>query len=236
MKDIVIACKKLYQKGLVSNHDGNISAFLEETPRGPVYMATPTSFSKGDVEDHDLLVIDKEGRVIQGRHKVFSEIAIHLAIYRVRPDVKCVVHAHPVTAGSFGLAKKDLGTPSIPEAIVSLGRGIFNTKFFSPLDLAGLDEELSRVLSQSDAFMIPGNGVWTVGQDVMQTYYRMELVEHVAKQHWHALQVGPVEPLPSDLVEQLLLKRPKPKRESTPIDKDLRDLVSEEVRSIFDLK
>jgi L-fuculose-phosphate aldolase len=209
MNEIVTACHKLYDRQLVSNHDGNITFRCDEG-----FIATPTSFSKGEVTEDDLLVLDSEGHVTRGRHKVFSEIAVHLLIYQLRPDVKCIVHAHPPTASGFGLSDNEIGTPSIPEAIVSLGRGIFTAQNSSR-------EELSRVLAESDGFVIRGNGGWTVGQGVMQTYYRMELVEHVARQHLTALQLG-----------GLLAKRP-PRKSILDSDRRLRKLVEEEVRSIF---
>jgi L-fuculose-phosphate aldolase len=226
MKDIVTACQKLYERRLVANHDGNIT--FKRLEGG--FIATPTSFSKGDVTESDLLLLDEAGQVIHGRHKVFSEIAMHLNIYRTRPDIKCIVHAHPPTASGFGLAGLEIGTPSIPEAIVSLGRGIFNVKNNS-------SEELSRVLAESDAFIIPGNGAWTVGQDVMQTYYRMELVEHIAQQHFTALQlVDALKPLSEDQVSALLAKRPKAPSQPAESEKKLKSLVEEEVRTIFSLE
>jgi L-fuculose-phosphate aldolase len=195
LTDIVTACHKLYGRNLVANHDGNITFKVDSDGTGVCYIATPTSFSKSDVTEADLLRLDKNGKVVEGRHKVFSEIAYHLAIYKTRPDINCVVHAHPPTASAFALAGLEIGTPAIPEAIVSLGRHILNTKFISPLDLSEMENEVSRVLKDSDAFVIPGNGAWTVGQSVMQTYYRMELVEHVAKQHWKGILLGGVKPL-----------------------------------------
>ena len=210
---IVLVCHRLYQKNLVANHDGNITFRL---PDGR-YLATPTSFSKGDVKKEDILLLDAQGKVIDGPHKVFSEISWHLSIYRVRPDVACVVHAHPAAAGGFGLGGIELGVPALPEAVVSLGSPILNTKFISPLDpdlgrISGaVDLEIKRVLSSSDAFLVPGNGAWTVGQDVMQTYYRLELVEQIARQHKDAMSLGNLHRLPEALVTELLKRRPQPK-------------------------
>jgi L-fuculose-phosphate aldolase len=222
MDDIVTACKKLYDRGLVANHDGNITYRNEYGG----FIATPTSFSKGDVTKEDLLTLNENGQVVHGKHRVFSEIALHLAIYKVRPDIRCVVHAHPPTASAFALAGQEIGTPAIAEAIVSLGRGILNAK-------SSTSEEFARVLSQSDAFLIPGNGAWTVGETVMQTYYRMELVEHIALQHFKARQLGTLQTLPLDQVNALLAKRPKPKGEISKDEKNLRDLVAQEVRLLF---
>ncbi len=220
LKDIVLACQKLYERCLVANHDGNITFKMDDGG----FIATPTSFSKGEVTEADLLRLDQNGKVIEGRHRVFSEIAYHLNIYKARPDVRCVVHAHPPAASGFGVAGRELGTPAIPEAIVSLGKNILTAKDFSK-------EELERVLDQSDGFIVSGNGAWTVGLEVMQTYYRMELVEHIALQHFYAEKLGGVKGLSPEKVEELLGKRPQSPQKKT--DTRLRDLVREEVNSLF---
>ncbi|MDZ4678043.1 MAG: class II aldolase/adducin family protein [Oligoflexia bacterium] len=210
---IVDACKRLERRQLVANHDGNISFKLADGR----FLTTPTSFAKADVTESDLLILDSQGNVLEGKHKVFGEIAWHFAIYRVRPDVTCVVHAHPVTASGYGLAGRQIGTPAVPEAIVSLGRQILTTAFLSPLDPSReqsggmFDLEFSRALAESDGCVVPGNGVFTVGQNVLQTYLRLELVEHIAQQHKIAEQLGTLKPLPAALVEELLKKRPASK-------------------------
>lgn len=249
-KSLITVCHRLHERGLVANHDGNIS--LKQSDG--TLLATPTSFAKLDVTEGDILTLDSAGKVIDGPHQVFSEIAWHLAIYRVRPDVKCVVHAHPPTASGFGLARKEIGTPGIPEAIVSLGRRILTTEFFSPLDPVinqpggFFDSELSRVFAESDACIVPGNGVWAVGQDPLQTYLRVELLEQVANQHLVAEQLGGMVRLDENLVLELLKKRPKPQAvgiiqkmapilvvsTSEAVNRDeLREIVKAEILSLF---
>ncbi len=105
---IIEACTRMDRRQLVANHDGNISVKL---PDGR-YLATPTSFAKADITEDDLLILDQKGVVLEGKHKVFSEIAWHFAIYRARPDITTVVHGHPVTASAYGLAHRQIGTPA----------------------------------------------------------------------------------------------------------------------------
>src|SRR5262245_46753245 len=102
---IVLACHRLAQRGLVANHDGNITLKLDKG----CFLATPTSFAKADVTVEDLLLLDAQGKVLEGKHKVFSEISWHLSIYRVRPDVRSIIHGHPSTASGFGIAGKEVG-------------------------------------------------------------------------------------------------------------------------------
>ena len=207
---IVNACRRLDQRSFVANHDGNITAKLKDG----FLLATPTSFAKADVTEDDLLIIDPSNKVVEGKHKVFSEIHWHRAIYRARPDVRVVVHGHPVTASGYGLAGLEIGTPAVPEAIVSLGRAIVTIPFYSPLDEAiqressTFENSVSLALKESDAFIAPGNGVWAAGSEVLQAYLRLELVEHIALQHMVAEKLGTIKKLKTDLVEQLMQKRP----------------------------
>jgi len=200
-KQIASMCHRMDRRHFVANHDGNISVKLGDGR----LLATPTSFSKADVTEDDILVLDSQGKVLEGKHKVFSEISWHLSIYRIRPDIQCVVHGHPVTASGFGLAGHEIGIPALPEAIVSLGKHILTT---APLSEGGaFDLEFARALSLSDACVVPGNGVWAVGANPLQTYLRLELVEQVALQHLVAEKLGGVKRLSLDLVEELLKKR-----------------------------
>jgi L-fuculose-phosphate aldolase len=231
MQDMVTACKKLYERGLVANHDGNITCKLPPDGTPCRFLSTPTSFSKGDITQADLLRLDGTGKVVEGRHRVFSEIALHMAIYKVRPDISCVVHGHPPVASGFGIAGQEIGVPAIPEAIVSLGRHILNTQFISPLDLTNAEAEFRRVLAESDAFVLPGNGVWAVGTNIMQTYYRLELVEQIAQQHLAAEKLGGIKRLSPELVDELVKKRPRPSPPQN--NSNLRELVAEELRTLF---
>lgn len=195
-KQIVDCCKRLWLRGLVANHDGNISYKISENE----FITTPTSFSKYDITEEDLLLTDSSGKVLEGKHKVFSEFSLHRNIYSARSDIKCIVHGHPTAAGGIALSGHQMGTPVIPEAIVSLGRSIPTIK--------NSDVEIKSALRDGDAFLIMGNGAWTVGQNVLQTYLRLELVEQIAQALVVAKTFGGVKPLPQSQVEELLQKRP----------------------------
>ena len=90
-QDIVDVGKLVYQKGWVAANDGNISIRLEHNK----ILCTCTGISKGMMTVDDLIVCDLEGNKMEGSRERTSEIAMHLTIYRMRPDVFSVVHAHP---------------------------------------------------------------------------------------------------------------------------------------------
>ena len=83
-----------YQKGYLASTDGNLSVRLSDRE----IMCTPTMINKGFVRPEDPVVVDFEGRAVRGERKASSEIAMHLLIYEMRPDVNAVVHCHPPAA------------------------------------------------------------------------------------------------------------------------------------------
>src|SRR5438477_6916710 len=93
-RDIVEAGRKMVARGLVAATDGNLTARLD----GGFVLATPSGFSKGELKESDLVVTDMSGRRERGYRKPTTELGMHLAVYRARPDVGAVVHAHPPVA------------------------------------------------------------------------------------------------------------------------------------------
>ena len=193
---LVETSRALHQRGWVANHDGNVTARL-----GPGrFLSTPTAVSKGAVSGEMLIVVDGSGEVVQGTRKAFSELKLHLAAYRIRPDIGCCIHAHPPTATGFAVAQRPLGAPFMAEPVVSIGREVPLVPFGMPgqLDLA----ELLR----SDVLLLANHGVLAVGPDLETALLRIELVEHVARIALVAHQLGGAVPLPEHLVATLQKK------------------------------
>ena len=115
--EIVQYGKLLHQTGLVAATDGNLSVRLND---GTV-LCTPTLMSKGMMTVDDLVIVDPLGQKVSGRRGVSSEIAMHLFIYRNRPDVNAVVHAHPPTATGFAAAGMPLDSALCSEIVITLG-------------------------------------------------------------------------------------------------------------------
>src|SRR5437870_6090523 len=116
-KDIVEIGRRVYRLGFVAAYDGNISVRL---PDGNV-LATPTAISKGYMSEEDLVVVDAEGNKLEGERKASSEIAMHLLIYQLRPDIHAVVHAHSPCATAYAAAGIPLNKALISELVLALG-------------------------------------------------------------------------------------------------------------------
>ena len=202
-KELIRICRLIWSRGWVANHDGNLTVRLDA---GRV-LATPTGQSKEQIQLDQLLIVDLEGRKLGGRTRAFSELGLHLRVYRERSDVQAVLHAHPPTATGFALAGMGLHTPAMPEMVVSIGPGIPTVPYAFP----GADAEaaLSPFLERHDAVLLGRHGVLSWGKDPEQAYLRMELVEHVARISLVAHQLGAVPALPQEHVERLLASRAK---------------------------
>ena len=199
--------RRLHARGWVANHDGNVSVRMGEGR----YLATPTAVSKADVTADNLIVVDEGGHAVQGAGKPFSEIMLHLTIYRSRPDVGAIVHAHPPTATGFAVAAAPAGRlleePLLPEAVVSLGPGVPTVPFAQPGEAAC--RALAPFTTSHDAVLIENHGVFAWGRDVQQAFLRLELVEHLARIALTAHQLGGIRPLPAGALPALLEARRK---------------------------
>jgi len=201
---LVETSRRFHQNGWVANHDGNLSVRL----KGERLLITCTAVSKRDVDDGCLLVVDLAGKVLEGRKKPFSELELHLAAYRARPEVNAVLHAHPPHATAWGLCGAELSPVAMPELVVSLGARIPTLRRFLPKD----PDAVAMVGAQAagyDAMLLAGNGALTLGDDLPQALLRMELVEHYARILTAARLVGDVAPLADGEVAKLLEARKK---------------------------
>jgi len=194
--------RAMHAAGWVANHDGNLSARL---PAGDRFVCTPTAFSKADVGLDDLLTVGPDGARLAGPHKPFSELAMHLSVYRARPGVGAVVHAHPPFATAFGAAGRSLPHPFLPEAVVSLGAEVPTVPLTAPGKPAV--DALAAFIERVDAVLVAGNGVFAWGPDVETAYLRLELVEHMARVAHAAMALGGVQPLPTEMVAALVKRR-----------------------------
>ena len=162
------------------------------------------------IQAEDIVVVDIDGKVLSGRRKLFGEWHLHAAAYAARADVNAVIHAHPVASTAVGIARKELGTPPLPEMIVSLGANVPTLEYALPKSKAQ-DAALANALDvdDADAVLIAGNGALSVGVDLEQAFLRLELVEHWAKIVVASAHLGGMVGLPVDDVKKLLEARTK---------------------------
>ncbi len=172
--DICEVGRRLYARGYVASNDGNISVRLET---GHI-LTTPKSVSKGFMTPDMMCVVDIDGRKIDGARDPSSELRMHLEVYRNRPDVKAVVHAHPPLATGFAVAGIPLDRAVLAEVITTLG-SIPIAEYGTP-STQELPDAVRRYIKAHDGLLLANHGALTVAHELYAAYYKMETVEHFA--------------------------------------------------------
>lgn len=187
----------LYDRGYVAANDGNISVRV-----GEHLVMTPSGVSKGRMTPDMLLVTDLEGNVLEGNRHPTSEGKMHLAVYRHRPDVNAVVHAHPPVSTAFAACRRGLETPYLAELVVGLGT-VPCTPEFAMLSTEEVPESVIPYLPDHNAVLLANHGALTWGGDLWEAFDRMETVEHTAKILMNIQTIGGGVPLTEEQVAQL---------------------------------
>lgn len=202
-QDIVEVGRRIYEKGFVASNDGNISVRISDNE----VLTTPTGVSKGFMTTDMIVKVDLDGRVISGKLKPSSELRMHLDVYRNRPDVKSVVHAHPIVATGFAVAGIPLNKYILPEIVINLGT-IPIAEYGTP-STDEIPDAIRGYLDRHDAFLLANHGALTVGADVFNAYHKMESLELFAQISLVARQLGCEQELNGTQVSKLLEIREK---------------------------
>ena len=198
---IVEIGKCAWQKGWVASNDGNISCRLP----GNRILCTPTGVSKGMMLVDDLIICDLEGTRLEGTRNRTSEINMHLTIYKMRPDINAVVHAHPPASTGFAVAGKALNRAVLPEVIVNLGC-VPLAEYGLP-GTPALTDGMMPYIPNYDAILMGNHGAVCYADELWKAYFRMETVEHTARIILNAEMLGGAKVLPRVEVDKLLDSR-----------------------------
>ncbi len=167
--------RRLYEQKLTSCSSGNVSARINDD----IVAITPSQTDKAFVQAKDIGLVTLAGKTKDASKKLSMETEMHLAVYRARPDVQAIVHAHPVYATSFAVSQSPLDVSLTGESYAVLGQPIL-----APYALMGSDslaENVANAAKLGDVILLQNHGVLTVGKDLYQAYDRMEIVEFAAK-------------------------------------------------------
>lgn len=168
-------CLLLYQRGYVVSNDGNVSVWIGEDQ----VLITPSGVSKGQLTPDMLVVCDLEGRVLAGHLHPSSESAMHLLVYRERPDVGAVVHAHPPAATAFSICRRPLAQHYLTETISGLGE-VPVAPFALP-STSQVPDSLRPYVAGCNGALLANHGAIAWGRDLWHAFDRMEQVEQTAK-------------------------------------------------------
>lgn len=202
-REIAEVCQKMYERELITATDGNVSTRMADDR----VLITPSGLCKGEVTPEDVIRINLAGEKISGYGRPSSETNLHTEVYRRRPDVQAVIHAHPPTAVAFTLVGASLAGCVIPEVVLTMG-AIPTVPYATP----GTGEAslvIEGHIYDYDALVLDRHGSLTVGKNLTKAYHHLEKLEHAAKVTLMAHQLGQIRTLPTNEVNKLVGLRSK---------------------------
>jgi L-fuculose-phosphate aldolase len=178
--------RRIYAKGFAAGNDGNISYRL-----GPnEVLCTPTLICKGFMKPDDLCIVDMEGKQLAGRRPRTSEVLLHLAIMKERPELKSVVHCHPPHATAFAIAREPIPQCVLPEVEVFLG-DVPITRYETPGGQKFADTILPFV-KKANVIILANHGTVSYGETVEKAYWWTEILDAYCRMLMMAKDLGRV--------------------------------------------
>jgi L-fuculose-phosphate aldolase len=190
--------RRIYNKGFAAGNDGNITYRVGENE----VICTPTMVSKGFLKPSDLCTVDMEGKQLSGHRKRTSEVLLHLAIMKSRPEIKSVVHCHPPHATAFAVAREPIPQCVLPEVEVFLG-DVPITKYETPGGQAFADTVLPFV-AKSNVIILANHGTVSFGKTVELAYWWTEILDAYCRILMLARDLGKVNYFTEQKTRELL--------------------------------
>ena len=189
---------ELPKNNLVMWTSGNVSARDAETG---LVVIKASGIRYEDMQPEHMVVVDIDGKIIEGGFKPSSDVYSHLYIYKHRPDVFGVVHTHSRYATAFAAVGKEI--PCVLTAIAD--------EFGGPVPCGGFaligDEAIGRVvvesIGKSPAVLLKNHGVFTIGKNATAAVKAAVMTEDVAATVWMALQIGTPDAISQEDVDKL---------------------------------
>jgi L-fuculose-phosphate aldolase len=173
--DLVRFAHLCYERRLLVAMDGNLSVRLSDE----LVLCTQAGCHKGFLDDSQLVVVDLTGRKVRGQGEPTSEMAMHRAAYRVRPDLEAVVHAHPPMCVAFTVAGVSMARCVLPEVVLTLGT--IPTLTYETTGTRELAELVGEAMQTHDAVMMDRHGAVCGGTSLLDAFCKLETMEHTAQ-------------------------------------------------------
>ncbi|SER06445.1 L-fuculose-phosphate aldolase [Nitrosomonas sp. Nm51] len=198
-EEIITAARRLHQKNMLAAADGNISCRVT----GNKVLITPSGVSKAFMTPEEMALVSLDNKTLQG--KPSSEKIMHLEVYRLCPEAKAVVHAHPPTAIAWTVARPELAfLPSHAVSEVILACGDIPFVPYARPGTQAMGDNLKQFLPQHRALILSRHGALTWGESLDEAWMGMERIEHSSEILWKAHVLGGLTFLPDE--EVLALK------------------------------
>ncbi|MEP0367397.1 MAG: class II aldolase/adducin family protein [Cyclobacteriaceae bacterium] len=186
----------IYSNGMTTTSGGNISILDED---GNIWI-TPAGYDKGILTPNDIVCVKPNGDV-EGIHRPSSEFPFHLAIYKKRPDLKSVIHAHPPALVSFSIVRQIPDTNIIPQTKKFCGH-----VGYAPYKLPGSDELGESIAntfaSGSNSVIMENHGTVVGGANLFESFQRFEALEFCARSIINSQKLGGYKTLTDKQIER----------------------------------
>jgi len=185
---------RIYRYGMTTTSGGNLS-LLDDN--GDIWI-TPGGVDKGSLTRDDMVCIRPDGSMT-GKHKPSSEWPFHRSVYRRRPDVKAVLHAHPSALVAFSIVRRLPDVHIIPNVNLICGEITL-----APYGLPGSDELGEKIAAEFDrgfsTVVLENHGVVIGAQDLFRAFMAFETLDFCARLEINALRLGPIHSLTERLI------------------------------------
>jgi L-fuculose-phosphate aldolase len=192
---VATACLRLLEAGLLRGTAGNLSA-----RSGGLVAITPTGVDYRRLDQGSVPVVDLDGRPVDGELAPSSELPLHLAAYRARPDVGAVVHTHSRFATTFAVLGEEL--PAVHYLLAHAGRRV-RVAPYATYGTGELADACVAALGGDRAVLLANHGVVAVGAGLERALLAAEAVEEVAELCWRARCLGTPVVLPDEEMDRV---------------------------------
>jgi L-fuculose-phosphate aldolase len=182
-KEIVKYMHRLYQTNLTTSLGGNISCRNTELS----FYISPSSIDKASLSESDILMINQEGNVVEGFHSPSMEYLMHLYVYKQRPDVNAIIHAHPFYSTLFSASNSSINLSYTSEAYKNIAT-IGVAKYYT-MGTTELANEVSKISKTHNVILMENHGVLTVGKSLLEAFYRLEVLEQAARMTFYSISL-----------------------------------------------
>jgi L-fuculose-phosphate aldolase len=197
--DVLNVARAMLAMGLTVGDSGSVSARVGE-PAGRMRLAiTPHGRYVDELASHDIVIVGEEGQPVEGKSAPSAELPLHVAVYRARPDVSAIIHAHPPMSCAAAVVGRPI-PPVLEDQLVYLGGQIE----VAPHAMTGSEEWVPgaiQALAHRNACLLANHGALTVGKDLKAALVACQYLEKCAMAFLYATWAGQVNSLPPQVVE-----------------------------------
>jgi L-ribulose-5-phosphate 4-epimerase len=193
-----IVCRlhaELPRHNLVAWTSGNVSA---RDPKTGFVVIKPSGIRYEDLTPESMVVVDLDGKVVEGQHKPSSDTFAHVYVYRHRPEVNGVVHTHSTFATAWAAVGRPI--PPVLTAICDEFGGPIPVGAYAKIGGDEIGQEIIRSIGASPAILMKNHGVFTIGQTPEAAVKAAVMVEDVARTVFYAMQLGQPDEIPAEEV------------------------------------